>query len=457
MQFRPEITEVQETGEGAAQESAKLKAALHQARQQIDLLKSQLADASKAQILDAHQELLEDPGLLELATRSVGEGRSAAFAWRAAFTLHASRLDALESPLLRERANDLRDVGRRVLALLAGVKQARIKAPAGSIIIAEALSPSDTASLDRTQVLGFCTTTGGQTGHVAILARSLGIPAVCGIDDAALSLPDGTQVVLDGSKGTLRLDPSAANLAEAAQRMAAQASKRTTELSTASAPAVTLDGQRVEVVANVRTAEETREAVASGGEGVGLLRSEFLFSDRDTAPTEDEQASAYLAVAQALGRERPLVIRTLDVGGDKPLSYLPLPKEDNPFLGLRGVRVSLDHPELFRTQLRAILQAAPICEPARHVPDDRHARRAARRQAAPGGGAARDRAPGQGRRDDRGAGRGGAGGAPGARGGLLLHRHQRPDPVHAGDGPRPPQARQAGRRAEPRRAQADRA
>ncbi|MFH0997557.1 MAG: phosphoenolpyruvate--protein phosphotransferase [Pseudomonadota bacterium] len=360
VQFRRKVIDVRENGEGIDHEYAKLDAALIEARLQIEVIKGLLPDASKAKILDAHQEMLEDPDLVGLAKKGVSDGKSAGFAWRAAFTLHADRLQGLDNPLLRERANDIRDVGRRVLALLVGVKQTQIDAPEGSILIAEELTPSDTTSLDRSKVIGFCTTTGGPTGHVAILARSLGIPALCGIDNAALLIENETLVVLDGSKGTLHTHPSEAELTRAQERMAGRTARREQEKTTAGAPAVTTDGHRIEVVANVRNAEEAREAVAIGCDGVGLLRSEFLFLNRDTAPTEAEQADAYKAVAEALGRERPLIIRTLDVGGDKPLSYLPLPKEDNPFLGLRGVRVSLDRPDLFRIQLRAILQTAPI-------------------------------------------------------------------------------------------------
>ncbi|MBC8722433.1 phosphoenolpyruvate--protein phosphotransferase [Paraburkholderia sp. 31.1] len=360
VQFRQQVIEVNEAGESPQRERAQLEAAQHQARQQIEALKATLTDPSKAQILDAHLELLDDPGLNDAAISSISAGKGAGFAWRDAFQHQASTLEKLDNPLLRERAGDIRDVGRRVLALLAGVKQAQIDVPDESILIAEELSPSDTTSLDRSKVLGFCTTSGGATSHVAILARSLGIPAICGIDARALQLADGTPVVLDGSRGSLRRNPSAEELEKARERISRQAAKREDEKLAATKLAMTADGHRVEVVANIRNAQEARDAVAAGAEGVGLLRSEFLFDARDTAPTEDEQAAEYCAVAEALGRERPLVVRTLDVGGDKPLSYLPLPKEDNPFLGLRGVRVSLERPDIFRTQLRAILRAAPL-------------------------------------------------------------------------------------------------
>ncbi|MCL2658698.1 MAG: phosphoenolpyruvate--protein phosphotransferase [Betaproteobacteria bacterium] len=360
VQFRQEIIEVTEKGETPQRERAKLDTALHEARQQIEALKSRLSDPSKAQILDAHLELLEDPDLNDIAIGAISNGESAAFGWRGAFQKQAETLEKLDNPLLRERANDIRDVGRRVLALLAGVKQAQIEVPSDSILIAEELTPSDTAAMDRSKVLGFCTTTGGATSHVAILARSLGIPAICGIDEGTLQLANGTLVVLDGSRGSLRRNPSVEELERAHERIKRQAAKREEEKLAASKLALTADGHRVEVVANIRNAKEAHEAVTAGAEGVGLLRSEFLFDNRDTAPSEDEQAAEYCAVAEALGRERTLVVRTLDVGGDKPLSYMPLPKEDNPFLGLRGLRVSLDRPDIFRTQLRAILRAAPI-------------------------------------------------------------------------------------------------
>ncbi len=365
VQFRHQAIEVAENGGTPTHERSKLDAALHDARAQIKALEGQFSDPTKAQILGAHEELLEDPDLIDLAIQGISQGKSAAFAWRAAFTEYAGRLEALagdNNALLRERGNDIRDVGRRVLALLAGVKQAQVVVPEGAILIAEELTPSDTAAFDRSKLLGFCTTTGGATSHVAILARSFGIPAICGIDEAALALADGTLVVLDGSKGLLQRNPSAAGIAAAHERVARQAAIRTEELAGAFAPAVTTDGQHIEVVANVRNAGDALEGVANGAEGVGLLRSEFLFDDRATAPDEEEQAAAYTAVAEALGSERTLVIRTLDVGGDKPLPYLPLPKEDNPFLGLRGVRVSLDQPEMFRTQLRAILRTARLAK-----------------------------------------------------------------------------------------------
>jgi phosphocarrier protein FPr len=224
--------------------------------------------------------------------------------------------------------------------------------------VAEDLSPSDTAALDRSRVLGFCTTRGGATSHVAILARSLGLPALAGIEPAALEVPNGTLVVLDANAGTLALRVPAEEVARVRDAQAQSERRRTEDLAHALEPAVTLDGTRIEVFANISGLGDATQLQALGAEGVGLLRSEFLFMERADAPTEDEQYETYRSIAQATGPGLPLVIRTLDVGGDKPLAYLPIPKEDNPFLGERGVRVGLDRPEILRTQLRAILRAA---------------------------------------------------------------------------------------------------
>jgi multiphosphoryl transfer protein len=358
-QYRQGSIAVQETGGTQQEERARFATAACEAARQIEALKQHAHDGSKAQVMDVHLALLDDPDLLQVMDDFLGEGKSAAFAWREAFTRHAAKLEKLESPLLRARAADIRDVGRRVLGLLAGEAQADMVVPEGSILVAEELTPSEAAAFESTRILGFCTTTGGSTSHVAILARSMGIPAVCGIDEAVLALAEGVRVAIDGTQGVLRVGVDEGYVSQIQQRMARQATEGEAEEAAALRLGQTSDGHRVEVVANIRNASDARQALAAGAEGVGLLRSEFLFADRDAAPTEDEQAAAYIAVAEVLGKRRPLVIRTLDAGGDKPLSYLPLPKEANPFLGMRGIRVSLDNPQLFRTQLRAILRAAP--------------------------------------------------------------------------------------------------
>ena len=316
------------------------------------------ADPSKAAIFAAHQELLEDPDLLDLAESSIAKGLSAAAAWKKAYQLHAERLANLRNELLAARANDLRDVGRRVLSKLVESVEAQREIPEGSILIAEDLTPSDTANLDRKRVLGFCTTAGGATSHVAILARSLGLPAIAGIETRALDIPEGTRVILFGGKGQLKVDPSDDLVGAVQETQKKREERRKKHLERASETAETTDGHRVEVAVNVGGVSEAEDALKLGAEGVGLLRSEFLFLERSFAPTEEEQFETYSAVAKAMGKDKPVIIRTLDVGGDKPLPYLPIPLEENPFLGQRGIRVLLNRPEIFRPQVRAILRAS---------------------------------------------------------------------------------------------------
>lgn len=359
-QLRSESLQFNENAPGStSEERSRLTKALQAASAELDDLLIQLTtktNAAQAAIFAAHLELLEDPTLIELADGQLAEGKSAPFAWNHAISTHADRLAHLNNELMANRANDLRDVGRRVLRLLVGPGSAKVsELPTNSILVAENLTPSDTVQLDREKVLGFCTTTGGATSHVAILARSLGIPAVAGIDRRALEVPEGAEVVLDGDRGELRLNPSAGEKQLVLQHQAEQLERRKQALSLSLKPAVTRDGVTVEVAANIGGVEDARKAVELGCDGVGLLRSEFLFLERETAPSEDEQYRVYQEIADVLG-ERPLTIRTLDVGGDKPLQYLPIPAEENPFLGVRGIRVGFLRPEILREQLRAILR-----------------------------------------------------------------------------------------------------
>jgi multiphosphoryl transfer protein len=360
-QLRRAEIRVTEAGAGLDTERRQLSDALARATGQLGALRSQLhatREAAKAAIFAAHEELLSDPDLLEIAESAMAKGKSAAFAWKTAFSTHAEKLASMKNQLLAQRANDLRDVGARVLSILTGATLEALEYPPKSVLIAEDLTPSDTAMLDRSRVMGFCTTRGGATSHVAIIARSMGIPALAGIEPAALEVANGTLVILDGNKGTLRLNASAEEVARILEVQEHAEQRRKDDLAHALEPAVTRDGARIEVAANIGGLADAQKIAALGGEGVGLLRSEFLFMERVSAPTEEEQFENYKSIALAVGRERPLIIRTLDVGGDKPLPYLPIPKEDNPFLGERGVRVGLDRPEILRTQLRAILRAS---------------------------------------------------------------------------------------------------
>ena len=360
-QLRHDDTVPEERAADPNHERRALDAAIAAAHVQLEGLQARLtteADADKAAIFGAHQELLEDPELLDQAASGIRGGSTAAYAWRQAYMGQADRLASLRNPLLAGRATDLRDIGRRVLHLLIGHDGAPHDIPPDAIVVAEDLAPSDAASLDRARLRGFCTTMGSATSHVAILARGLGIPAVAGIDPRVLDIPAGTRAVLDGDAGTLRVAPSADEEEDALRRRGEAERRRTGELAVAAEPAVTRDGHRVEVVGNIGGVDDAKRIIDAGGEGVGLLRTEFLFMERRTAPDETEQAGAYEAIARALGPDRILVIRTLDVGGDKPLPYLPVGAEANPFLGERGIRLTLNRPELFQTQVRAILRAS---------------------------------------------------------------------------------------------------
>lgn len=360
-QVRHQDIEVPEQADDPALERRRLDEAIAQSKIELETLQARLhgeADPAKAAIFAAHQELLDDPDLAKMTHSAIAKGKSAAFAWQTTINSQADRLAALNNELLAARANDLRDVGRRVLQHLTGIQVEPLAAPTNSILIAEDLTPSDTANLDRAKVLGFATTLGGATSHVAILARSLDIPAVAGIEARALDIPNGTPVILDGAKGKLRLNPAPEVVNKIRKTQERMAVKRKAEVKAAFEPAITRDGHTLEVVANISGLADAEQSIELGGAGVGLLRTEFLFMERQSAPSEDEQTEQYSAILKALGPGKPLVIRTLDVGGDKPLPYLPIPPEENPFLGERGVRVGLDRPEILRTQLRAILRAS---------------------------------------------------------------------------------------------------
>ena len=360
-QLRHQDAVIEERSTDPNQERRALDAAIASAHLQIETLRARVAaeaDTDRAAIFGAHQELLEDPEVLDEAAKHIRNGATAAFAWRTAYTGQAERLLGLRNKLFAGRAADMKDVGRRVLHLLIGDDDASPLIPPDSIVVAEDLAPSEAASLNPAHVRGFCTTMGSATSHVSILARGLGIPAVAGINPAALDIPNGTRVVLDGDTGSLRLEPDADEEDEVRRRQSATATRKAEENAVAFEAAITRDGHRIEVVANIGDEAEGEKVVEAGGEGVGLLRSEFLFMDRKTAPNEEEQARVYTAVAKALGPDRILVIRTLDVGGDKPLSYMPIAAEANPFLGERGIRLMYDHPEILRIQIRAILRAA---------------------------------------------------------------------------------------------------
>jgi phosphoenolpyruvate-protein phosphotransferase len=342
------------------QEHTRLHAALEAARQQLVTLREQLlyrGARDEAAIFEVHRDLLGDPELLESVHSAIGEGRTASVGWQAAVARQAEVMAGLSDALLAERAADLRDVGQRVLRHLTGAADT-IALPEGPVVVvAYDLTPSETAAFDPQRVLGFCTAVGGPNAHTAILARALGLPAVVSAGPRVLELVPGSPVILDGAAGTITIDPGPEALATAREAQARERERKAAAARSAADPAITTDGHRVEIVANIGGVADARKAGAAGAEGVGLLRTEFLFLERTRAPTEDEQFAVYRDIAEALNGH-PVIVRTLDIGGDKPLPYLHLPHEDNPFLGERGIRLCLAHPHLLREQLRAILRAA---------------------------------------------------------------------------------------------------
>ncbi len=348
--------------EDVESEWQRLQTAIHTAQQEIQAVFSQaslqIGDAEAA-IFDAQLLFLEDPVLLEAAKeRILANHINAEAIWQAVVDEVVTSYHTLEDSYLQERVDDVLDVGRRVLRLLSGNAPANLNLQEPAILVATDLTPSDTAGLDPTKVLGICTTSGSATSHSAIIARTLGIPAVLGVDAQVLHLADGTLMALDGESGRAWVEPESHILDLLAAKQSAWQATQQEAQATAHQPAITRDGKQISVFANIGSINDVQVAVASGAEGVGLLRTEFLYLDRTSAPTEEEQLAVYQAIAQVLDN-RPLIIRTLDVGGDKPLPYLRVGfPEANPFLGWRGIRFCLDHLDLFKTQLRAILRAS---------------------------------------------------------------------------------------------------
>ncbi len=351
-----------DTGEHSADEQRqRLDAALEQVRSDIRHTLNQARQRKHVEeedIFAAHLALLEDPALLDAATGAIEKGSAATHAWRDAIQAQCAVLQALGKPLFAERSNDLRDLQQRVLRVLLG-EAWHFELPAGAIVSAHELTPSDLLQLSAQEAAGICMAEGGATSHVAILARGKGLPCVVALGTEVLEVPQGQRVVLDAANGRLELAPSDARHAEVHQIRDAQKLRRQRQQAEAQAPARTTDGVTIDVAANVASSAEAQVAFENGADGVGLLRTEFLFVDRRTAPDEQEQRQAYQAVLDAMG-DKSVIIRTIDVGGDKQLDYLPLPVETNPVLGLRGIRLAQVRPELLDQQLRALLQVSPL-------------------------------------------------------------------------------------------------
>jgi len=352
---------VSATAKDPAAEAKRLNAAITTAQHELDQIYQEVKDRAgkgKAAIFRAHMEFLNDAEMVAETLGHIHKGHSAGWSWQQVIEGRVQEMAKLDDPVLSGRATDLGDVGSRVLRHLAQVVDDTPFAPQKPVIlVAEDLTPSDTANLDPAKILGFCTAAGGPTSHTAIIARSLGIPALVGAGPALLKQRDDIPVILDGTGGNLYINPDEADIKAAQEVQAHLEEQRSSEHRTRFEPALTTDGHRIEVVANIASAAEAAQAVEGGAEGVGLLRTEFLFLDRAEAPSEEEQYRAYSQMVKALGG-LPLIIRTLDIGGDKNVPYLNLSPEDTSFMGIRGIRLCLAKPELFQPQLRAIYRAA---------------------------------------------------------------------------------------------------
>jgi phosphocarrier protein FPr len=352
---------VERTARDPEAELRRLRGALGSARAELADLHGEVAarsGAGEAAIFRAHAAFLDDPDLTAAVEERIRARDSAGWAWREVIEARVAELRQVDDPVLAGRAADLGDVGERVLRYLAEVDDEGPTLPDHPVILlADDLTPSDTAGIDPARVVAFATAAGGPTSHTAIIARALGLPALVGVGPALLSLAAGDVAVLDGGAGTLWVDLGADDLAAARDAQQGLADVREEEHRTRYRPATTTDGHRVEVVANIGAPAEAAAAVDAGAEGVGLMRTEFLFLGRDEAPDEEEQYAALVQMVTALNG-LPLVVRTMDIGGDKQVPYIDLTAEEGSFLGIRGIRLSLARPDLFDAQLRAIYRAS---------------------------------------------------------------------------------------------------
>ncbi len=358
--FRVESVDldVSQSGCGAEAEQVRLDKAIACAADQLSAVAATSHGAAKA-IAQAHRDIVQDSALLSAARHTIAGGAGAGFAWRCASRAQEAALAATGDARLMERRVDLRDIERRVLALLAGVEgPATRQPPPGSILLCDDITPSLLLEMAGLGIAGLCTARGGATSHAALLAAAGAIPMLVAAGDRALALEEGRIVLLDAETGRLDPSPTPEALQRVADRQALRATQADSTRSAAQEPCRLADGTRIEVCANLATFEDACAAIEQGAEGCGLLRTEFLFSQSCVAPGEESQRDLYGRIADAL-QGRPLIIRTLDIGGDKPLDYLPFPREDNPALGMRGIRFALAETSILRTQLRAMVQGVP--------------------------------------------------------------------------------------------------
>lgn len=336
-------------------------AAVERAKEEIKEIKETAQrnlGEKNAMIFDAHLLILEDPELLNMVKENISKGMNAESALDESAKFFETILSSLEDEYMRERANDIRDVTSRVIKILSHKEEIDLKSiPSCSIVVARELTPSQTAQMNKQNVRGFVTEKGGKTSHTAIIARTYEIPAVVGIGDITSLVRDGDFLIIDGNDGTVYVNPDESLIKEYEKRLEEETRKKEELRKFLQMEARTQDGRRTKLVANIAHVDETDIALKNGAEGVGLFRTEFLFMDRTEPPSEEEQFQAYKTVLEKMG-EKPVIIRTLDIGGDKSIPYLNIPKEENPFLGCRAIRLCLAQQDLFKVQLRALLRAS---------------------------------------------------------------------------------------------------
>ena len=347
--------------DNTSEELSRLEGSFNQAKKEIDAIYEKALEestAADAEIFQAHKMILDDPEFVEgIRCKIENEGVNAETAVKSTAESFSAMMAAMEDEYFAARATDIMDVANRVLRILLGISESptsNLKTP--SIIAADDLTPSDTILLDKSKVLGFCIAGGSATSHTAILARGLGLPAVAGVGKEILNVENGSLIILDGTHGIAILEPDEKTKEDFENRLIASSSIKKEALSHAHDMAETLDGKVVEIVANIGNVEDAKFAIENGAEGVGLLRTEFLYLERASLPDEEEQYKTYKAILDVFGN-KPVVLRTLDVGGDKEIPYLGLSQEMNPFLGERALRLCLSRPDIFKPQLKAALRA----------------------------------------------------------------------------------------------------
>lgn len=343
-------------------EKERFKGAVETGKKQVQLLKEKTEKklgADKAMIFEAHLAMMDDPEFLDSVEMQIeNDGVNAEFALKSVVDSFVAIFDAMDNEYMRERAADIRDIGDRIRNILMGIEKPSLSEISHEcIIVANDLTPSDTAQMDKEKVLGFVTNIGGKTSHSAIMARSLEIPAVVGLGNATEMIAAGDFIIIDGDEGIVIVNPDESQIRKYTLKHQENLEYKRELIQFKDKKTITTDGSRVELAGNIGSPDEVQNVLNNGGEGVGLFRTEFLYMGKDSLPTEDEQFNAYKDVLEGMGG-RPVVIRTLDIGGDKKLPYLKIDNEMNPFLGYRAIRLCLDRKDIFKTQLRALFRAS---------------------------------------------------------------------------------------------------